>query len=174
MKRVRAAAVAGVHLVQIRERDLDGGPLARLVAACVEAVRGTRTRVLVNDRFDVALTAGAHGVHLRGDSVPAARIAPWAPPGFLIGRSVHSVSEAVAAVDSDAVDYLIFGTVFESGSKPGRLPVGLRELSAVARATRLPVLAIGGMTSDNIAEAMAAGAAGAAGISMFDMLPGVP
>jgi thiamine-phosphate diphosphorylase len=168
LHRVRAAAVDGVHLVQVRERDLDGGPLARLVMACVDAVGGTSARVLVNDRFDVALAAGAHGVHLRGDSFPASRIRACAPRGFLIGRSVHSVSEAVLAAKDDAVDYLIFGTVFASASKPDRPAAGLRELSAVASATRLPVLAIGGMTSANIADAMRAGAAGAAGISMFD------
>jgi thiamine-phosphate pyrophosphorylase len=167
--RVRAAAVEGVHLVQVRERDLDGGPLTRLVTACVDAVRGTRARVLVNDRFDVALEAGAHGVHLRGDSFPASRIRAYAPLGFLIGRSVHSVSDALVAAEDAAVDYLIFGTVFASGSKPDRPAAGLRELSAVVSATRLPVLAIGGMTSGKIAEVMRAGAAGVAGISMFDM-----
>jgi|SRR6185503_6847242 len=168
VRRVRVAALEGVHLIQVRERDLDGGPLTRLVAACVDAVRGTRARVLVNDRFDVALAADAHGVQLRGDSFPASRIRACAPRGFLIGRSVHSVSDALAAAD-DAVDYLIFGTVFASDSKPDCPAAGLHELSAVARATRLPVLAIGGMTSSKIADVMRAGAAGAAGISMFDM-----
>ena len=94
VRRVAAAARAGVHLVQIRERDLDGGPLMRLVARCVDAVRGTRTRVLVNDRLDVALAAGAHGVHLRGDSMPADRARRVAPAGFVIGRSVHAGGEA--------------------------------------------------------------------------------
>jgi thiamine-phosphate pyrophosphorylase len=173
VRRVRAAAAEGVHLIQIRERDLDGGPLTRLVAACVNAVRGTRARVLVNDRFDVAVAAGAHGVHLRGDSFRASRVRACAPPGFLIGRSVHSVSDAVATADGDAVDYLIFGTVFETSSKPDRAAAGLHELSAVARATRIPVLAIGGLTSDRIADVMRAGAAGVAGISMFDMPSGV-
>ena len=78
------------------------------------------------------------------------------------------MSEAIAAAESGGLDYLIFGTVFDSASKPGRAPAGLRELSQVASATRLPVLAIGGVTSDNIDEVMQAGAAGAAGISMFD------
>jgi thiamine-phosphate diphosphorylase len=91
----------------------------------------------------------------------------------LIGRSVHSVSDAVATADGDAVNYLIFGTVFESSSKPDHGAAGLHELSAVACATRIPVLAIGGVTSDRIADVMRAGAAGVAGISMFDMPSGV-
>jgi thiamine-phosphate pyrophosphorylase len=169
VNRVRVAAAEGVHLIQIRERDLDGGPLTRLVTACVDAVRGTRARVLVNDRVDVAVSAGAHGVHLRADSFAAPRVRASAPPGFLIGRSVHSVSDAVAAAAASALDYLIFGTVFESGSKPGRVVAGLRDLSAVVSVTAIPVLAIGGITSGRIADVMGAGAAGVAGISMFDM-----
>jgi thiamine-phosphate pyrophosphorylase len=168
VRRVRAAALEGVHLVQIRERDLDGGPLTRLVTACVDAVDGTTARVVVNDRFDVAVAAGAHGVHLRGDSFPASRIRACAPRSFLIGRSVHSVSDAVMAAEDGAVDYLIFGTGFASRSKADRAAAGLGELSAVAHATCLPVLAIGGMTAAKIADVMGAGAAGAAGISMFD------
>ena len=77
----------------------------------VEAVRGTRARVLVNDRFDVALAAGAHGVHLRGDSLPAVRARRMAPPAFIIGRSVRSRDEAMRAEDGGGLDYLVFGTV---------------------------------------------------------------
>lgn len=167
MTRVAEAAHQGVHLVQIRERDLDGGPLTRLVAACVAAVRGTRTRILVNDRLDVALSARAHGVHLRGTSFSAARIRPLVSPAFLIGRSVHSVNEAVTAADEGGLDYLIFGPVFETVSKPGQTPVGAGLLSVVAQATRLPVLAIGGITPDRIGDVMRAGACGVAGIGMF-------
>jgi thiamine-phosphate pyrophosphorylase len=172
--RVRAAARAGVHLVQVRERDLDGGPLMLLTAACLDAVRGTPARVVVNDRLDVALAAGAHGVHLRGDSMPAPRVRRVVPAGFVIGRSVHSVDETRAATALGGLDYLIFGTVFESASKPGLAPAGLGALAAVAGATILPVLAIGGVTSARIGEVMAAGAAGVAAIGMFDTPARVP
>jgi thiamine-phosphate diphosphorylase len=171
VERVRTAAIAGVDLVQIRERDLDGGPLMRLVSACVETVRGTHTRIVVNDRLDVALAARAHGVHLRGDSFAARRVRPCVPSGFLIGRSVHSVTEAAATGEPGVVDYLVFGTVFSSSSKPGHPTAGLGELWAVVRATRVPVLAIGGVTSDGIRDVMTTGAAGVAGISMFDTTP---
>jgi thiamine-phosphate diphosphorylase len=172
--RVRAAARAGVHLVQVRERDLEGGALARLVSACVEAVRGTRTRILVNDRLDVALAAGAHGVHLRGDSFAAPRVRACVPAPFLIGRSVHNVPDAVATAQAGGIDYLIFGTVFESTSKPDGGAVGLAALAAVTAATPIPVLAIGGMTMERGWDAVAAGASGIAAISMFDTLGGVP
>jgi thiamine-phosphate diphosphorylase len=174
VERVAASAREGVHLVQIRERDLEGGPLTRLVSACLAAVRGTRTRILVNDRLDVALAARAHGVHLRADSFSAVRARASAPAPFLVGRSVHSVADAVAATRDGGLDYLIFGTVFETASKPGRPPAGLAGLAADARATTLPVLAIGGITRDRIDDVLAAGASGAAAIGMFDTPGGVP
>ncbi len=161
----RAAIAAGVDLIQIRERDLDARPLAALVEAAVRAADGTPTRVVVNDRLDVALAAGAHGVHLRGDSVPAKDARRLAGPSFLIGRSVHTVDEAASATD---VDYLIAGTVFPSASKPGaRTLLGTDGLRAIVNAVKVPVLAIGGVTIDRLPEVAAAGAAGAAAIGLF-------
>ena len=90
-----------------------------------------------------------------------------APRPFLVGRSVHSVEEAVAAADEGGLDYLIFGTVFESASKPGHAAAGVAGLADVSGATRLSVLAIGGMTRERIPDVMAAGASGVAAISMF-------
>jgi thiamine-phosphate diphosphorylase len=165
--RVAWAARAGVHLVQVRERDLDGGPLTALVRRCVEAVRGSRARVLVNDRVDVALAAGAHGVHLRADSMPAPRVRALCPPGFVVGRSVHGRDEAAAAAAAGGLDYLLFGTVFASTSKPDRAPAGPSALADVAAAVRLPVLAVGGVSPDNLGEVAAAGAAGFAAIALF-------
>jgi thiamine-phosphate pyrophosphorylase len=165
--RVGAAARAGVHLVQIRERELDGGPYLRLVARCVDAVRGTRARILVNDRVDVALAAGAHGVHLRADSVAASRVRGVVPPGFLIGRSVHSVAEALRAAADGGADYLMFGTVFPTASKPGQAAAGTTALAELVGATSLPVLAVGGVTVATAPEVARTGAAGVAAIALF-------
>jgi len=164
---VHAAAAAGVHLIQIREQGLESRELLAVTRQCVEAVRGSRARVLVNDHLDVALAAGAHGVHLRSDSFAAARTRSMAPRGFLIGRSVHSVEEAERAAADNAIDYLTFGTVFTSASKPGRQPAGVAALAAVVRATIVPVLAVGGVTADNASQAGQAGAAGIAAIGLF-------
>src|SRR5688500_5304997 len=134
------AAAAGVGLIQVRERDLDDRRLLSVVRGIVAAVSGSGTRVVVNDRTDVAIVAGAHGVHLRADSPSADRIRAIAPAGFLIGRSVHSAAEAAAADSS--VDYLIAGTVYPSRSKPEGTPVlGLAGLTEVCRSSRVPVLA---------------------------------
>lgn len=169
--RVRSAAVAGVDLVQIREPQLEGGSLLRLVEGCVNAVRSSRARVLVNDRLDVALAARAHGVHLRASSFSGSRVREIVPRGFLIGRSVHDVAEVQAATEDGSLDYLIFGTVFATGSKPGRAPVGLVELAAAVRATPLPVLAIGGITVERMGEVRRAGVSGWAAISLFGGSP---
>jgi thiamine-phosphate pyrophosphorylase len=165
----RFAAAAGIDLIQVRERDLDAAELASLVTSLLEAVRGSRTRILVNDRIDVALACGADGVHLRGDSIDAADARRLAPAAFLIGRSVHHPDEAVRAAGAD---FLIAGTVFPSPSKPGADRwLGLAGLEAVVRAARVPVLAIGGVAAERMGEIAATGAAGVAAIGLF-MHPG--
>jgi thiamine-phosphate diphosphorylase len=164
---VAEAVRAGVDLVQVRERDLEGATLLRLVRRCVDEVRASSTRILVNDRVDVALAAGAHGVHLRGDSLPAARIRDIAPPGFLVGRSVHDEAEVHHVTRGGGVDYLVFGAVFETTSKPDRSPAGVDRLRAVVNITPVPVLAIGGMTSTRLSAVAATGAAGFAAIGLF-------
>jgi thiamine-phosphate pyrophosphorylase len=159
------AVESGVDLIQVRERDLDAADLAALVRDVVSLVRGTRSRVVVNDRLDVALACGAGGVHLRGDSIPASDARRIVPPGFLIGRSMHAVDEIPAA---EGCDYLIAGTVFPSRSKDRGAPLlGIDGLRAIVRAARVPVLAIGGVTADRFDEIIAAGAAGVAGIDLF-------
>ncbi len=173
--RVAAAAAAGVHLVQVRERDIEAGALLQLVRRCVEAVAG-RARVLVNDRLDVALAAGAHGVHLRGDSMPAQRVRRMVPSGFIIGRSVHSLDEVRR--DDGCADYLLFGTVFQTMSKPGRPGAGIALLRDAVVASPVPVLALGGVTLARAATVAATGAAGVAAIGLFgdaaeSQLPGL-
>jgi thiamine-phosphate diphosphorylase len=157
------AGKAGLDLIQLRERDLEGAALTRLARRLIEAA--APAKVIVNDRADVALAAGAHGVHLRGDSYDAKRLRGVAPSGWLIGRSVHTPAEAAAA--GKANDYLVFGSVYPTASKPGVPPAGVAELKKVAAAGDAPVLAIGGITLARLPEVVAAGAAGVAGIEVF-------
>jgi thiamine-phosphate diphosphorylase len=166
---VREAALAGVDLVQVRELELETDALVRLVERAVAAARGTRARIVVNDRYDVARAAGAHGIHLRGDSYPAARVRGVAPAGFLIGRSVHDPDEAAAVVRAGGIDYLVFGTVFPTSSKPaGHVPVGPEALAAAVRAAEgVPVLAIGGVSVESAPRLALAGAAGLAAMGLF-------
>ena len=164
---VAAAARAGVHIVQVRQPALDGGPLLVLVRRCLETLAGTRTRLVVNDRLDVALAAGAHGVHLRGDSIAALRLRARTPRGFLIGRSVHTVTETALVTAQGGLDYLVFGTTFPTTSKPGRQAAGVEALADVCAATAVPVLAVGGVTSSNFTAIARSGAAGFAAIGLF-------
>ena len=116
----------------------------------------------------MALAAGAHGVHLRADSMPAARVRAVAPPGFLIGPlGARARRGRRGRRRAGGLDYLMFGTVFATASKPGRAPAGPSALAAVVAAARVPVLAVGGVTPDNLREVAAAGAAGFAAIGMF-------
>ena len=155
-----AAARAGVDLVQVRERGLEDRALVALAVALRDAMSGAGARMIVNDRIDVALAAGANGVHLPASALPCARARAIVPDGFLVGRSVHSAAEAVTAERSGGCDYLIFGTVFESASKPaGHRVAGVRALAEVCAAVRLPVLAIGGITTARIPDVVRAGAA---------------
>jgi thiamine-phosphate diphosphorylase len=163
---VAHASAAGVNLVHIRERDLDDRRLLELTRRVMTVVKAG-TAVVVNDRTDVALAAGAAGVHLRADSVPADRLRRLVPEGFLIGRSVHSAAEAAKAADS-GVDYVVMGTTFATASKEEGMPLaGIDGLADACRAGRVPVLAIGGVTADNVREVAAAGAAGIAAIGLF-------
>lgn len=162
------AAHAGVDLIQIRERDLDDRSLVELTREAVSAVRGTTARVLVNDRLDIALAAGAAGVHLRADSISARRARSLVGDGFVIGRSVHGVDEATSVQSEGGVDYLTFGTVFRSASKPDDHGcAGIDALRAVCGSVSLPVLAIGGVTLAEASRIAAAGAAGVAAIGLF-------
>lgn len=167
VERVGAAARAGVQLIQIRQPQAEGRALCRLVERSVLAAKGTAARILVNDRVDVALVAGAHGVHLRGDSMPASRVRAIAPRGFLIGRSVHSASEAAGVAQGEDPDYLIFGTVYTTRSKPGIVPAGIDALTAACAGVTIPVLAVGGMTPSGLGAVARAGAAGYAAVGLF-------
>jgi len=166
--RAARASSRGVNVIQVRERDLEGDALAALVTRILEAVSGTATKVVVNDRADVALAAGAHGVHLRADSYSAARLRAIVPPGFLIGRSVHSGAEIDAAAAAGGCDYLSFGTLFASSGKPAGHPIaGLDALRDAVRRTAIPVIAIGGIDETALAGIEKTGAAGFAAVGMF-------
>jgi thiamine-phosphate pyrophosphorylase len=143
--------------------------LYELTARAVEITRDTKTRLLVNDRVDIACAAGADGVHLTAHSLPADVVREIGGSDFLIGVSTHSLAEARAAQVAGA-DFVVFGPIFETESKRAfGAPQGLDKLREVTLALgEFPVLAIGGITRENTASCIEAGASGIAGISLFE------
>jgi thiamine-phosphate pyrophosphorylase len=168
LRLVHAAIDAEVPLFQIREKSLSARVLYELVVRAVSITRGSKTRLMVNDRVDVARAAGADGVHLTARSLPADVVRMSCGDEFVIGVSTHSLGEAQAARAGGA-DFVVFGPVFETESKRAfGPPQGLDKLRDVTLALdKFPVLAIGGITLENIAACLSAGARGVAGITLF-------
>lgn len=179
LEKIRAAVHAGVDWVQIREKDLLGGKLLPLTLEAIASARDTpqtagktRTQIYVNDRLDVAIAAGAAGVHLGSESMPIADVVRWcrarnAPVEFQIGASCHSADSARDAARHGA-NYIFFGPVFDTPSKRGFGPSqGLERLREVCRAVEIPVIAIGGVNQTNADACIRAGASGIAAIRFF-------
>jgi thiamine-phosphate pyrophosphorylase len=168
---LQGVVTAQLPIVQIREKSLPARVLYELTARAAEITRGSKTRLLVNDRVDIALAAGADGVHLTSRSLPADVVRNICGPDFLIGVSTHSLVEARAARAAGA-DFVVFGPIFDTESKRAfGEPQGLDKLREVASELgEFPVLAIGGITRENLAACIDAGASGIAGISLFECL----
>jgi thiamine-phosphate pyrophosphorylase len=171
LEKMEQAAKAGVDWIQIRERDLSGRELAELAERARARATGA-TAILVNDRVDVACAVGASGAHLGEHSLPpeeARRLVRQrgARPDFIVGVSAHSVEGAIRS-EQLGVDYVIFGPMYATPSKAGfGSPQGAHRLQEVCKRLTIPVLAIGGITLENVGDCLAAGAAGIAAIRLF-------
>lgn len=161
---VLAALRGGINWVQLREKS---GPALKLYEDAMEIIPTAAelgAGVSINDRIDVALASGASGVHLAGKSLPPEAARALTPTGMLLGVSVHSLNGARAAAEA-GVDYVTFGHVYPTSSKPGLPPRGVRELAEIVESLDMPVLAIGGINVSNVREVLATGASGIAVIS---------
>jgi thiamine-phosphate pyrophosphorylase len=177
LRKISEAIAADVDGVQIREKDMPVGELLKLAQEAVRASAGerfrdARTKIIVNDRLDVAIAASAAGVHLGRESAPVSEVVRWcrkgnAPREFMVGVSCHGLAEARDA-ESAGASYVILGPIFDTPSKRAfGEPMGIAQLSVVCAALKIPVLAIGGVDARNARECLRAGAAGIAAIRMF-------
>ncbi|HOI12775.1 MAG TPA: thiamine phosphate synthase [Methanoculleus sp.] len=161
----RQAVAGGADVIQLRDKRLSGRALFDAALAVREVTLDAGALFIVNDRLDVALAAGADGVHLGASDLPIREARKIAPPGFIIGASVGSVAAAVRAAAAGA-DYVALSPTFSTGSKgdagPGH---GLMRLSEIRAAVPLPLVAIGGINAVNVSDVIAAGADGVAVIS---------
>lgn len=163
-RQVDEAIDAGIDAIHVRERDLDAGVLLPFVSQVMARASGTASVVLVSDRSDIALAAGASGVHLPSTGLSAERVRRLAPE-WIVGRSIHSGD---MPGDRHACDYLLFGTVFASASKAAGSPVaGLTALRDAVVLTGRPVIAIGGIDPGRARACLDAGSAGVAAIGVF-------
>jgi thiamine-phosphate pyrophosphorylase len=186
LKRIAGAAAAGVNWIHLREKDLTGKEISVLAreALAQTANQGDKitTRILLNDRLDIALSEHAAGVHLGEQSLPVREVRKWldaqpdraAHENFLVGVSCHSLESAASAAQNGA-DYIFFGPVFATPSKEASgAPQGLPRLAEICRSVDIPVLAIGGVTEQNAPACFAAGAVGLAAIRLFQETAGLP
>ncbi len=183
LAKIAEASRTGVNLIQLWEKDLPARELERLARDAVRVVRenagANRARLLINSRADIAIAAGADGVHLRGDDITAgeARVifSKTGVPAPVIGVSCHSLAEMRRAAESGA-SFVVFGPVFEKSGASGQGLAALREacgrapahgMEATGPAGTTPVLALGGVTVEKAGACLAEGAAGIAAIRLF-------
>lgn len=164
---VEAAIEGGVDVVQLREKDHSARERYELGRQLRELTRGTDVDLIVNDRVDIAAAVAADGVHLGDDDLPVAVAREQLGPGATIGRSV-STPEAARKAEQAGADYLGVGAIYPTGSKdvdPEDAEIGIEGVRAIREVTDLPFVGIGGVTPENAAEVVAAGADGVAVIS---------
>lgn len=161
---VEEACSRGIKAIQLREKDLNGRELFKLANQLREITVRHNARLFINDRADIAMAAGADGVHCREQSLSPQTIKQL-NSDFIVGASVHSVARAKRAAREGA-DFLLFGPVFYTASKAqyGE-PQGLDQLEKVVEAVSVPVIGVGGITPQRTKSCMKNGAAGVAGIS---------
>jgi thiamine-phosphate pyrophosphorylase len=183
LAKVAEAACVGVDYIQLREKDLSARKLEMLAREAVAVVCENRmptgdwpvpTRLLMNSRTDVALAAGADGVHLRADDPSFQEVRAvlqhsahrtLTADHFLVAASCHTAADILRA-ESEKADFVVFAPVFGKRGSAGTTPAGLAALREASRA-KIPVLALGGVTIENAASCMQAGAVGVAGIRLF-------
>ena len=154
---VKAMITGGVDLIQLRAKNRASAEIATLAAELHRIAAEHGVPLIINDHPEIARVVLAEGVHLGQDDMPIAEAREIAGPNCLVGKSTHSVDQAIRAFDEGA-DYIGFGPLFATPTKPDYPPVGLSEIQKVHGAVRIPIFCIGGIKLENLPEVLAAGA----------------
>ncbi|MGH9426680.1 MAG: thiamine phosphate synthase [Terriglobia bacterium] len=170
LQQIQQAIDASVDFIQIREKDLATRPLLELAARALELAKGSRSKILINDRLDIALAERLDGIHLGHHSVETSAIRKQlGEMNLLIGASVHSMDDFLLAA-AEGASFVTLGPIFATPSKSAYgPPLGLELLKAVCRRASTPVFALGGIGLENYQSCLAAGAGGIAAIRLFQM-----
>ena len=161
---VEAALDGGVTCLQLREKEASAGEILALARTLLPLCRARRVPLLINDRVDIALAAGADGVHLGQEDLPLPEARALLGPDRILGATAHTVEEALRA-QAEGADYLGVGAMFPTGTKTNTVPTSADTLKAICAAVSIPVVAIGGVTAQNLPTLAGTGIAGAAVVS---------
>ena len=154
---VKQAISAGIGIVQLREKDLPKKEIFREAAAIRTLTRKSKIKFIINDHVDIALAIGADGVHLGQDDLPIYDARKILGREKIIGISTRTLKQAIDA-ESSGADYIGFGPVFSTSTKMTVRPKGLKALNDIRRHIKIPVVAIGGIKSDDVPGILGAGA----------------
>lgn len=161
---VEAALDGGVTCLQLREKEASAGEILALARPLLPLCRARRVPLLINDRVDIALAAGADGVHLGQEDLPLPEARALLGPDRILGATAHTVAEALRA-QAEGADYLGVGAMFPTGTKANTISTSADTLKAICAAVSIPVVAIGGVTAQNLPTLAGTGIAGAAVVS---------
>lgn len=161
---IEQALSGGVTCLQLREKHLSGAELKAMAVRTQEICRKHGVPFIINDNYQLALEIGADGVHVGAEDAPVAKIRKLAGSGFIIGATAKTIAQAQKA-EADGADYLGVGAVFPSPTKINALRITPEQLLAICGAVRIPAVAIGGITAENLPEIKGCGMAGIAVVS---------
>jgi len=168
----RALCEGGVDLLQLRAKGHSAGEIETFARALLPITRDLGVPLIINDHPEVAAEVGSEGVHVGQDDEAVAKARALVGPDCLIGKSTHSLDQAVAAAE-EAADYIGFGPLYATGTKPDYVPIGLADIAAVHERVQVPVFCIGGVNAARLEEVLAAGARRVVVVSAFLQAPDV-
>lgn len=162
----RSLCVGGVDVLQLRAKGFKAGEIETFARSLLPVTRDFGVPLVINDHPEVAAEVGVEGVHVGQDDEAVAKARALVGSGCWVGKSTHSLAQAVAA-QAEGADYIGFGPLYATGTKPDYVPIGLADIAEVHRRVSLPIFCIGGVNDARLAEVLSAGARRVVVVSAF-------